>query len=270
MSEIQTDLSEPALIIAIRANLCDFYRHLSRSLGEKGSQDEHFTSWCTSLGHPWFNGVLSSRPPLEGDETFIEETLDDFRSKDVRACTWWMEPTVKPSDWEPLLARHDFRFSDDTPGMAIDLEALNESARSVEGIKIRAVENEEALQMWAHVFTLGYNLPTDWETPVYKNWRMLGLDRPIRNYLGFLNGEPVATSCLVLGGGAAGIYSVSTVEKARGKGIGAAMTVEPLQDARGMGYRIGVLQSSEMGYNVYKKLGFRHLCQIEYFYRSLA
>jgi hypothetical protein len=36
-----------------------------------------------------------------------------------------------------------------------------------------------------------------------------------------------------------------------------------------MGYRIGVLQSSEMGYGVYKKLGFRHLCQIEYFYCSL-
>ena len=80
MNKIQTDLSEQGLITAIRANLCDFYRYLSRSLEERDSPDELFTRWCTSLAHPWFNGVLSSRAALEGDETFIEQTLEYFRS----------------------------------------------------------------------------------------------------------------------------------------------------------------------------------------------
>jgi len=56
---------------------------------------------------------------------------------------------------------------------------------------------------------------------------------------------------------------------AASKGIGAAITLKPLQEAREMGYRVGVLQSSEMGFNIYKNLGFRHLCQIENFYLSL-
>jgi predicted GNAT family acetyltransferase len=60
---------------------------------------------------------------------------------------------------------------------------------------------------------------------------------------------------------------VATLPEARGKGIGAVLTLGPLLDAREMGYRIGILQSSEMGFNVYKKLGFRHLCQIEYFHK---
>jgi ribosomal protein S18 acetylase RimI-like enzyme len=94
----------------------------------------------------------------------------------------------------------------------------------------------------------------------------MGRDIPLRNYIGYLDGKPVATSCLFFGGGAAGIYSVSTLPEFRGEGIGAAMTVMPLLDARAMGYRIGTLQSSEMGFNVYKRLGFRHLCQIENFY----
>jgi len=97
----------------------------------------------------------------------------------------------------------------------------------------------------------------------------LGLNHPIRNYLGYLNGEPVSTSTVFYGGGAAGIYCVATLPKARGKGIGAALTLKPLQDAREMDYRVGVLQSSEMGFNLYQKLGFRHLCQIEYFYLSV-
>jgi len=91
----------------------------------------------------------------------------------------------------------------------------------------------------------------------------------VQNYVGYLNGKPVSTSSLIYGGGAAGIYSVATLPEARGKGIGSAVTLKPLQDACEMGYRIGTLQSSDMGFNVYKKLGFRHLCQIENFYLSL-
>jgi len=33
-----------------------------------------------------------------------------------------------------------------------------------------------------------------------------------------------------------------------------------------MGYRAGVLQSSEMGFGVYRKLGFEKLCAMEHFY----
>jgi ribosomal protein S18 acetylase RimI-like enzyme len=99
-------------------------------------------------------------------------------------------------------------------------------------------------------------------------WSSLGCDFPIRNYLGYLNGKPVSTSCLFYGGGAAGIYSVATLPEARGKGIGAALTLKPLQDAHKRGYRLGTLQSSDMGFNIYKKLGFKHICQIENFYAS--
>ena len=67
----------------------------------------------------------------------------------------------------------------------------------------------------------------------------------------------------------AGIYDVATLPKARGRGIGSALTLAPLLDARQAGYRVGVLQSSEMGYGVYQKMGFQHLCQIENYYLTL-
>ncbi|MBK6647224.1 MAG: hypothetical protein IPG44_16015 [Anaerolineales bacterium] len=49
----------------------------------------------------------------------------------------------------------------------------------------------------------------------------------------------------------------------------ALRTLKPLFDAQSMGYRIGVLQSSEMGFDNYKRLGFRHLCQIENFFLQI-
>lgn len=265
MNNIQTDLSDQALIIAIRANLCEFFRHLNRSFPETYFENTKFARWCASIPHPWFNGVLSSQRPEKEDETFIEETIEYFRGKGIGAFTWWIDPRFQTADWEPVLAKYGFHYSYDTPGMAVDLEALN-IPQVVDGLEIRVVADEETLRTWTHIFTFGYGLPLEWEPSMYELQMRLGLGFPMRNYLGYLNGEPVATSTVFFSAGVAGIYSVATVPEARGKGIGAAITLRPLIHAREMGYRICVLQSSEMGYKVYKKLGFRHLCQIEHFY----
>lgn len=270
MPNIQTDTSDEALVTAIRANMSDFFRHLEQVLPGDHPEDGRFARWHTSLAHPWFNGVLSSSPPAADDEDFIQQTIRHFRDEGVHAFTWWLDPPLRAADWGPLLARHGFNLSKDTPGMALDLQALTASHPPVDGLEIRAVTDEASMRAWTHVFTIGYGMPPDWEDAIFDLWLTLGFDLPIRNYLGCLNGKPVSTSSLFLGGGAAGIYCVATLPEARGRGIGAALTLDPLLEAREIGYRIGVLQSSEMGFNVYKRLGFRHLCQIEYFYRKIA
>lgn len=269
MDHIQTDLSDEALVTAIRANLGDLFRVMSSAVPGGGLENGKFTRWHTPLPHPWFNGVLSTGPFEEADDVFIEETVLYFRGKGVGTFTWWMDPPLQASDWEPALSKHGFGFDHGTPGMAVDLEALDGSQPRVDGLEVRVAADEESLRTWTKVFVKGYGLPADWENLVFELWLKLSSDARLRNYIGYLNGEPVSTSCLVYGGGAAGIYSVSTLPEARGKGIGAAITLVPLLEAREIGYRIGTLQSSEMGFNVYKGLGFRHLCQIENFHLSL-
>ena len=89
----------------------------------------------------------------------------------------------------------------------------------------------------------------------------LGTDLPWRHYLASPDGTPVATSSLFLGAGIAGIHSVATVPDARGQGIGTAVTLEPLREARRRGYRLGALFSSEMAVNLYLRIGFREYCK---------
>ena len=50
--------------------------------------------------------------------------------------------------------------------------------------------------------------------------------------------------------------------EARQQGIGTALTLEPLREARETGYRIGILHPSEMGVGVYGRLGFEECCKL--------
>lgn len=81
---------------------------------------------------------------------------------------------------------------------------------------------------------------------------------PWKCYVGKLNGKPVASNMLFCGAGVASVYWVGVLPEARGKGIGAAITLVAYQDAKAQGYRYGVLFSSELGKPVYQRIGFKN------------
>ncbi len=76
-------------------------------------------------------------------------------------------------------------------------------------------------------------------------------------YVGYLDGEPVATAELTVSGGVAGLYNISTLEVHRHKGIGSALTLRPRLDAMVKGFKMGILQAAADGLGVYTRLGFR-------------
>jgi len=266
MNDVLTDLSTPALVHAIKDNLLEFFRYLKYAPQTDFYADGKLARWHTRVPHPWFNGVSVAQPASPGDERIIQETIAYFRSRGVSAFTWWVEPSLSVRTWENPLKPIGFHYDNDTPGMAVDLHALREDLSSPSTLKILPVEDLDSLKLWTHVFIAGYGLPAAWEKDFLDLMAGLGIDLPMRNYLGYLDGEPVATSNLFLGAGVAGIQCVATLPQARGRGIGAALTLAPLREAREMNYRIGILQSSDLGFKVYQRLGFQKLCDMEHFY----
>jgi GNAT superfamily N-acetyltransferase len=149
--------------------------------------------------------------------------------------------------------------------MAVDLSALNEDLPMPAGLTIQAVDHIEALEQWAYAAIVGFGHP-DTEVKIWFDlFADLRFGLPLRHYVGIVNGRPVATSELFLGAGVAGIYVVATVPEARRQGIGAALTLAPLREARAMGYRIGTLHASSMGLGVYRRLGFREYCRMSHY-----
>jgi GNAT superfamily N-acetyltransferase len=262
MAFILTDLSQQNLASSIQTNMHDFFRQFALNQPQPRADS---LRWQTELMHPWFNGVLVDRSPEPGDESLIQELQEFYGSRGIQSWTWWVDSPALPQDWADLLGKAGFRFEHDTPGMAMLLANLPRDLAEVPGLTIRKVTSLQELKTWSHVFVGGYGLPLDWADPYFEMMAGLGLDQSAFSYLGELDGEPVAVSSVYLGAGVAGIYNVATLPQARRKGIGAALTVVPLQEAREMGYQAGILQSSQAGYGVYKKLGFEHLCEVEVF-----
>jgi len=210
--------------------------------------------------------LLCSRLPGEDEGHLIDHTLAYFRASNVPVVSWWLEPHLPAASWERQLERRGFRYERGTPGMAVDLRNLPEDGHGVAGLEIVSVQDAPALRVWTQTMMAGFGLPSAWEPGLWSLLEGLGLNLPLRHYLGYLCGQPVAISTLFLGAGAASLQYLATVPQARERGIGRAMALRVLRDGLSLGYRAGVLQSSEMGYNLYLQLGLRTLCHVGYFY----
>jgi GNAT superfamily N-acetyltransferase len=264
---ILTDTSPPGTVSAIEANFWE-----SRLVTAASPETEMYDGpdmLRFSAGIPFapFNGVLRTRLTASQADGAIDSTLSYFRSLNL-PMSWTVEPSANPDDLGERLTNKGLVFeTDGGTGMALDLESLREEARLGAGVTIETVPTSEWLNDFVDVMAAGFGLARTFLHDFIAILADASTDQAGTQvaYLGRLNGKPVATSTLLLLGGVAGIYNVATLEEARGRGIGAAITQAALLEARKRGYRVAILESSAMGYSVYERLGFVEYCRLRHF-----
>lgn len=262
---ILSDLDKRSLANAVKTNLYGLIRDLVRSPCAEVFEQSGLMRWRTSIEHPWFNGVLCTEASSEDASRQVEDAVSYFRSHRVPAFSWWLAPELEPGSWARHLVPRGFRYDDSMPGMAVDLLALPASVRRPGNLVIERVETAPSMQEWARTYAAGNEMPASSADLTYDLASSLGMGLPYGYYLARLGDQPMAVSALFLSAGVAGIYFVATLPEARRQGIGGAVVLAPLLEARDRGYRAGILQSSNMGYSVYRRLGFERVCTVDCF-----
>ncbi len=264
MPIILNDFSKAALVQAIEANLHAYYAHL-RHWPRAEIHDAPDLLWgVTDVPHPLLNMALRARLTPENADPAIATVIRQCQTRHL-PLMWGVGPNDRPQDLGGRLLAVGFKHIGGPAGMAADLQTIDESLPGPPALHIQPVEDESSTRTHAAIVTKVFDIPEFVIEAFVDLARYLNATpgRPWRNYLGLLAGEPVATATLFLGAGVAGIYSVATLPRVRGQGIGSALTLAPLLEARAEGYRIGVLHATKMGFPVYQRLGFREYCRIE-------
>lgn len=263
MQELIDSTSSEKLQTASIKNMIAFYAIYGR--GEGGSLVSTPSNVCfySGLPAPVFNGVVPINMTCED----VQSTVDDLQAKLNKKggpAMWWVGPQTTPENIDALLEQHGLQQAGEAPNMVVDLSALNSMTTTIENFrieKVNKVDNPEGQALWARTTSKGFGVPASVGAEVAELEATFNDShyKAAHHYIGYLDDIPVASSSMILDSGVAGIYAVATAPEARRQGIGAAMTLMPLLEAKEMGYHVGILQASAMGYPVYERLGFQEV-----------
>jgi len=223
----------------------------------------------TGLQFSLFNGVTVVDTDADGVKRAVEE-LGSRIAAQPAPVLWWISPQSRPDNIGSLLEHYGLQAVGEVPAMAMQLEDLDDRLETIPGFSVEKVDSADKQATWGRIAAIGNGCSDD---VIREMSRLEGsIDDPryreqVR-YIGYLDGEPVASTAVVLEAGVAGVYAVATVPEARRKGIGQYLTVMPLLEARQRGYKVGILQSSSAGYPIYQRIGFKDVFKYKLYMQS--
>ncbi len=259
---LYVDSLDPAVVLpAMDANMATFWSEYGRASGCALEQVDGGLWFHSGVPHPFFNGV--PRAVFHADS--LDHVVGSLRTRIETTgapAFWWVGPNSAPESIGTQLGERGIPRVGSVPVMAMDLrQRVGAVDVDVPGLTIERVENAEQQTTWGRVAATGSGFsPAAVEALTALEGRLGGpAYRKQYRYIGVLDGVAVATSAMVNDSGVAGIYAVATLPEARLRGIGKAMSVAPLLDARAAGCLVAVLQASPAGYPIYRKIGFSEI-----------
>jgi GNAT superfamily N-acetyltransferase len=262
------DTSEAALIALNEANMCAAYESFGSWTGGAVTSTPNLLVSLTGVLHPILNGVFRPRLAPDQADAAIQRVVDAARARDV-PLLWWVGPEVQPDDLPRRLEAHGIVDDEGVPGMVAPLSAVPAPAAVAApgGLTIERVAGTAALKEYVDVLTESFHMPPEVGRATLAGMASLpfAADQRWRHYLARLDGAAVATASILLAAGVAGVYCVATLPPARGRGVASHLLATALHEACAAGYEVAALQSSEMGFRVYQRLGFHQCCYFRHF-----
>ncbi len=217
--------------------------------------------WYSASHVPLFNGAGLFEDHLLSLDTL--EAIDAYFTARQRPYSLVTIDDLVP-DAAMRLGDLNYIELDATPAMWLDNNPHNaELSAANKAVWVCHVQSLEELYAFRTILGSVFSIARS-EVELILGPRILDVPH-VRHYLGWIDGEPVATITLVLAGAVAGIWNVGTLPSHRRKGAAAQLMRRAISDAAAMGYKSTMLLSSVDGYPLYQRLGYETLSTVRMF-----
>lgn len=206
-----------------------------------------------------YNAIVRTRLMRDAEDR-IDAMVSRFRTRRVQFL-WIVHPSARPANLEQLLRERGLSLVARETGMVLDLASWKKPAIRADGpIVYQEANDERSLADFEDLIAQYWELPDETRPFVdgcIRRAHEFG-DRGVW-LLAYKAQEPVGKAYLSLQGldDTASIWGVYVKSTARGYGIGSRLTELALERAAELGKSRVVLGSSEMGLNVYRRIGFK-------------
>lgn len=224
------------------------YTALARARGDLVAEEDDVVLMDGGSGSPFVNVAVVRRPLSEhGWRTAVERMAAFYSERaggDYLVFSAWPTADLSGAGFGPV--GHPPLMLRAAGPLAVD---------PVNGLEIRAVTGEAAAREWESTLVSGFPLA---ELQPYRAGCVLGPGVPgaegWRHWVGYLDGEPVATASAYVTSTHVDVEFVATLAAARGRGIGRALTATATSAAVD---RPAMLLASDAGRPIYERLGYR-------------
>jgi ribosomal protein S18 acetylase RimI-like enzyme len=242
----------------VEDNLLDLLAGLAATPGFASERRTDVTTWSSPVEHPLFNGVAGARFPAGEAAARTGEVLGAYLARG-RPFLWWTTPSTTSPRLEQVLSYLGMQRAD-SPGMHLALDGAPAAVRdAAPGVEVRPVPSHE--RVLDEVLVAAFGMSASLVEPLTRSIGGLDATR-LHEVLALVDGVPAGGGSLWVTGRTAGLYNIGTLEAARGRGVGTAVTAALVDRARELGCTEVVLHASASGLGVYRRLGFTAVCTV--------
>lgn len=174
----------------------------------------------------------------------------EYLQAGVRRSLIWVPPGDEGA--HATLRAAGYAPDSEAPAMALDLDRLPPEDDPPDDWTDAPVPAEIA-----QVVERSYGLPDGAIDVAFRGWLTSAT-----TYVARVDGRPACCLTIVREGPDAGVFLVGTIPEARGRGIARRLLLRALHASRAAGATVSTLQSSRLGYPVYRRLGYVELCRL--------
>jgi GNAT superfamily N-acetyltransferase len=258
---------EPAAARSLEDCYAEFFAYQERiqHLEVHADRDVH---WIVSPGSAWSNCGVKLRLAARNAAKRLDYILARYRKND-RGGGFWVSPFAEPANLEELLRARGLRCRKYFPGMYADLDSMPRVPAPKLPVTFELVRDYDMFAVRPHPSIGRVTTPIRRFAMASRRWLAERSPRRTWEIVALADGVPVGI-CEIFASstGVAGFFDVAVLETMRGRGVGAALMAHACRFAHEQGCRAAILISSGMGYNMYRRAGFREVAKFGFWYAA--